>query len=121
MRGETGLRQLADNREDRKGFFSAGAPLAPVVVPWDSCRSLLKLRGFSMLDMSKLSGVYYTVDEAAEVAGVTRGRLSQMIRSGVVKGLRVSGTCWLVSEREAQKVRKESSRVGRPRLTKMAG
>lgn len=73
-----------------------------------------------MIDLTKLSGVYFTVEEAASFAGMTRGRMSQMLNSGEAKGLRITGKCWLVAEAEAARVRDQRSSCGRPRV-KMAG
>jgi hypothetical protein len=56
-----------------------------------------------------------SVEKAAEIIGVTTGRVRQLLRGGLLVGQKFSPRTWVVDERSAQKVRKTQHSVGRPR------
>jgi hypothetical protein len=55
-----------------------------------------------------------TVPEMAARAGMTPGRLCQLIAEGKIAGVRVSKKMWLVPESEFEKIA-APARTGRPR------
>lgn len=63
-----------------------------------------------------MSRNHLPVSEAAKVAGLTVGRVYQLLRSGEMKGTRW-GSFWQVSEKEAKKFSKPA-KTGRPRKAK---
>ena len=58
---------------------------------------------------------YVTSQEAAEIIGVTVGRVSQLRKSGDLQAIKVDNRTWLIPRSEAEKVAKNRSKVGRPR------
>lgn len=61
---------------------------------------------------------FCTVAQAAEIIGVTEGRVRQMLRAGEIEGDKISQTLWLVSKRDAEKAAKITHSIGRPRSGK---
>jgi excisionase family DNA binding protein len=55
-----------------------------------------------------------TVTEAARLAGLTDGRVRQLLRAGAIKGIKASPVLWLIPAEEAEKL-KVPSQFGRPR------
>lgn len=66
--------------------------------------------------MSTIDG-YISISQAADIAGVTSRRIRQLISSGMIPSAKRVGSFWLVPEREAHRIAKESNvgRRGRPR------
>ena len=62
----------------------------------------------------KLSGLYFTVSDAAIAAGLTTGRVRQMVRDGIIKTVPVDGRSYLIPEHEVRRISKPSD-TGRPR------
>jgi len=56
-----------------------------------------------------------TVKEAAQLAGMTEGRIYQLLSAGEVNGIKLHGKAWLIPLSEAARLRDSESRVGRPR------
>lgn len=46
-----------------------------------------------------------TVERAAEIIGVTTGRIRQLLRSGDLSGQKITERCWLVSRESALQYR----------------
>jgi len=57
---------------------------------------------------------FLTTREAAAKAGVTKGRICQLIWSGEIEAKRV-GTIWLIPENQVEKIKIRPTKVGRPR------
>jgi excisionase family DNA binding protein len=57
--------------------------------------------------MSTLLNRYVTVAEAAEIIGVTAGRIRQRLVSGTIRATRIHGKAWLIPRREAERLRDE--------------
>jgi len=55
-----------------------------------------------------------TASEAADLLGMTHGRVCQLLRAGLMKGHKVGRLVWLIPESEAKKF-VEKPTVGRPR------
>ena len=47
---------------------------------------------------------YVSTQEAAEIIGVTVGRVSQLRRSGELRAIKVDNRTWLIPRGEAEKV-----------------
>jgi len=56
-----------------------------------------------------------TVDEVAEITGMTHSRVCQLLRSGEMKGEKFRGVVWEVERREAEKFLESPNGRGRPR------
>ena len=56
-----------------------------------------------------------TADEVAELCGMTRGRVSQLLISGEMKGSKLRGILWQIQRREAEKFANRPEGPGRPR------
>lgn len=56
-----------------------------------------------------------TVEHAAEIIGITPGRVRQMLRANELRGEKFSERAWIVDRKSAQKLAKVSHSVGRPR------
>lgn len=59
---------------------------------------------------------YYTVAEAAEVIGITTGRIGQLLRAGAIKGRKVSERAWLIPRKEVERFKAMPQTTGRPRV-----
>jgi hypothetical protein len=59
-----------------------------------------------------------SAEQAADIIGVTTGRIRQLLRAGVLSGVKINARAWVVDERSAQKVRKTQHSGGRPRSGK---
>lgn len=57
-----------------------------------------------------------SVDEVAELCGMTHGRVCQLLRAGEMKGTKRRGGIWEIERREADKFKKQPQGKGRPRL-----
>lgn len=55
------------------------------------------------------------VEEAAEVIGVTTGRVRQMLRDGEMRGKKANERAWMVDKSEVDRVAAEEKKTGRPR------
>ena len=55
------------------------------------------------------------VEEAAEVIGVTTGRVRQMLRDGEMHGKKANERAWMVDKAEVDRVAAEEKKTGRPR------
>lgn len=58
---------------------------------------------------------FVTADEAAEIIGVTVGRVYQMLRAGELHGRQFHSRAWLVVKESAVEASKNPAAVGRPR------
>ena len=58
---------------------------------------------------------YLTAAQASELIGCTDGRVRQMLRDGLLIGLKVHERAWLVEKKSAEKMRKNTAKTGRPR------
>lgn len=56
-----------------------------------------------------------SADEVAELCGLTRGRVSQLLISGEMKGKKLRNLFWQVERREAEKFVSQPDGPGRPR------
>lgn len=56
-----------------------------------------------------------TVEEVAELCGLTHGRVCQLLRSGEMKGEKFANVVWQIERREADKFRNRTTGKGRPR------
>lgn len=64
---------------------------------------------------------YMTTQEAADFIGCTDGRLRQLIRDNAVKGVvRVGKKTHLIPVSEAERMRENPSKIGRPRKSPAA-
>lgn len=59
-----------------------------------------------------------SVNQAAEIIGVTVSRIRQMLRGGELKGVKLTERAWVIDERSARKAAKNPHSVGRPRSAK---
>ena len=57
----------------------------------------------------------YTVEEAARAAGLTRGRICQMLRSGQIHGIKIGRLMWVIPQSEVRKIIHPRKGPGRPR------
>lgn len=63
------------------------------------------------IDPSKLC----SVTECARIAGLTTGRIRQLLLSGELPGEKLGTTVWMIERAEAEKLAKTKPGVGRPR------
>ena len=63
----------------------------------------------------KIHGDFLSVTDAAELMGITTGRVRQMLRDGSLSGKKIGLRAWLVSRESAAKSIREPASVGRPR------
>ena len=56
-----------------------------------------------------------SADEVAELCGMTRGRVSQLLISGEMRGTKMRNLFWQVERREAEKFMEQPGGGGRPR------
>lgn len=59
---------------------------------------------------------FYTTAEAAEVIGITQGRLCQLLRAGILKGRKAGQQTWLIPKREVERFQSTPQKTGRPRV-----
>lgn len=59
------------------------------------------------------NGVLYSTPKAAELLGISRCRIGQLIRRGRIKGIRV-GKDWMISACEVDRFGKIKRKPGRP-------
>ena len=57
-----------------------------------------------------------SADEVAELCGITRGRVCQLLQSGEMKGEKFRGIVWQIERREAERFTQRPKGPGRPRL-----
>ncbi len=60
-----------------------------------------------------------TVDEVANLCGMTHGRVCQLLRSGAMRGQKLR-TLWQVARKEAEKFIERPTTAGRPRVSESA-
>ena len=66
-----------------------------------------------------LEGKYYTVTQAAELAGVTVSYVRQLLRNEKIKGEKFGERAWIIPANQLEKLRSEpDSKLGRPRIGK---
>ncbi len=53
---------------------------------------------------------YIPMFKAVELTGYTDGRLRQLLRAGLLKGLKLGPRSWMVHEKSAEKLRDERIR-----------
>jgi excisionase family DNA binding protein len=58
---------------------------------------------------------YLTTQEAADIIGVTDGRVRQMRRNGTIQAIKVGIRTFLIPRSEAEKFAQKRTKVGRPR------
>lgn len=58
-----------------------------------------------------------SVDEVAELCGMTHGRVCQLLRSGEMKGTKFRGIMWQITRREAEKFKVRPEGRGRRRIS----
>ncbi len=63
-------------------------------------------------------GNYLSVNEAAEALGVTDGRIRQLLRAGVLTGVKANQRAWMVLKSSLRRAEREEDSVGRPRIGK---
>lgn len=56
-----------------------------------------------------------SVNDAAEIAGVTVGRIRQLLISEEILGWKLNGRAWVVDKKSLMKYTKNVSSTGRPR------
>lgn len=59
-----------------------------------------------------------TVEKAAEIIGITTGRVRQLLLSKELDGVKMSERVWLVNRKDAEKLAKKPPATGRPRSAK---
>ena len=57
----------------------------------------------------------WNVEKAAEVIGVTEGRVRQMLREGEMKGRKVNDRAWIMDPKEVERMAALEQKTGRPR------
>lgn len=60
-------------------------------------------------------GKFVSTTEAAEIIGVTRTRVIQMLGSGELPGEKINSRAWLIERKAAEKVAQAKYTTGRPR------
>lgn len=58
-----------------------------------------------------------SVEEAAELCGLTHSRVCQLLRAGIMKGEKLRGVFWQVTRKEAEKFSHRPTAAGRPRIS----
>ena len=68
---------------------------------------------------TKTPGNFVSVQEAAEIVGVTEGRIRQLLavpkKDGGLDGFKINGRAWVIARKDAEKLRDTPSDMGRPR------
>lgn len=59
---------------------------------------------------------YLTVSEAAQIVGITNGRLCQLLRAGVLKGHKAGNCAWMIPRKEIERFKAKPQTTGRPRV-----
>lgn len=65
-----------------------------------------------------LEGKYYTVSQAAELAGVTVSYVRYLLRERKIKGEKFGERAWVIPVNQLDKLTKKLDNVGRPRIGK---
>ncbi len=60
---------------------------------------------------------FVNTNEAAEIIGVTTGRVRQMLIDGTLDGVRANRRAWLVRRDDAEAAKDREVRRGRPRIS----
>jgi excisionase family DNA binding protein len=60
-------------------------------------------------------GKFVSTSEAAEIIGVSRTRVIQMLGSGDLPGAKINSRAWLIERQAAEKVANKPYTTGRPR------
>ena len=63
---------------------------------------------------------FVNTNEAADIIGVTTGRVRQMLIDGSLAGMRANQRAWLVRRDDAEAARGRESKRGRPRISERA-
>lgn len=58
-----------------------------------------------------------SVEEVAELCGLTHGRVCQLLRSKAMKGEKHRGIIWQITRAEAEKFSQRPTAAGRPRIS----
>lgn len=61
---------------------------------------------------------FFTTTEAAAFIGCSDGRVRQLIRDGEIDAEKAGPRMWLISKDEAEKIKKNPAKTGRPRKPK---
>jgi len=68
----------------------------------------------------ELPKMMISVQQAADIIGVTVSRVRQMLRADELNGVKIGLRTWIVDERSAKKAAKSPHSVGRPRTSSAA-
>jgi hypothetical protein len=68
-----------------------------------------------MTTMTINASKFCSVPECARIAGLTAGRVRQLLRSGKLHGVKISENAWIVERKDAEHLATETHAVGRPR------
>lgn len=60
---------------------------------------------------------WLSVDEVAELCGMTHGRVCQLLRAGTMAGEKFRNAIWQVKRKEAAKFIERPTSSGRPRIS----
>jgi hypothetical protein len=58
---------------------------------------------------------YLSVAEAAEIAGLSDGRMRQLLINGIIEGIKLNARAWAVSRKSVEDFAKIPQHMGRPR------
>ena len=68
---------------------------------------------------TKTPKAHVSVQEAAEIVGVSEGRIRQLLaipkEDGGLDGFKINEKAWVISRKDAEKLRDTPSETGRPR------
>ena len=64
-----------------------------------------------------LHGKFVSVDEAARAIGCTTGRVCQLLRAGIIDGIKLGARTWAVNFSSLEKFSEKPQGVGRPRIS----
>ena len=62
-------------------------------------------------------GQFVSVNEAAHILGCTDGRIRQMLREGILDGLKLNAKAWAIPRKAVEKAAKNTPTTGRPRIS----
>lgn len=58
-----------------------------------------------------------SVEEVAELCGMSHSRVCQLLRAGLMKGEKLRGVFWQIARKEAEKFSQRPTAAGRPRIS----
>lgn len=61
-----------------------------------------------------------TVEEVAELCGITHSRVCQLLRAEIMKGVKWRGILWQIKRKEAERFINRPTPGGRPRISESA-